>query len=88
MPQLPVMPKVFSDHDRALREELGPVPVRAAQDAPGGHHRQHKDPDLTQGPPVRADLPHLPGDADPDHDHQGVSPQILRRVHHHCPQIR
>ena len=43
---------------------------------------------LMAGPPVRADLPDMSGDADLHHDHQGVSPQVLCGVYHHRPQIR
>ena len=43
---------------------------------------------LMAGPPVRADLPDMSGDADLHHDDQGVSAQVLCRVYHHRPQIR
>lgn len=71
----------------AAEQNLGPIAVRTESYSPGGDHRQQRDCRFAAESAERTDVPHLPGHAEEDDDHQGVSASVLLRLHHYRPAI-
>lgn len=52
-----------------------------------GLHRLHRNCGVSEIASFGADVSHLPGYSQNNHDHQRVSPPILPRVHHYGPTL-
>jgi len=65
------------------QQNMGIIALRVTPYSTGRDHRQHGDRGQSAESAQRTHVPHLPGYAEKDHDHQGVPPPFLFRLYYY-----